>query len=175
MTAVLGGGEWSAARHGRTLPPGKTRYPFYRRLGGPQGCPGRAENLVSTGIQSPNVQPIVSRYTDWATRPTVPISYVNLLGITVILLYVKWSRPMQYTIKYNGYSLCLFLWHHHAELVGSRIQNFRLLFLGCLFRITSLAQPVMRDNIYDFPHPLKEIFDCVNWPSVPTLVHCSDL
>ena len=37
MTAALEGGEWSAARPGRTLPPGKTRYPFYRRLGGPQG------------------------------------------------------------------------------------------------------------------------------------------
>jgi len=37
MTAALEGGEWSAARTGRTLPPGKTRYPFYRRLGGPQG------------------------------------------------------------------------------------------------------------------------------------------
>ena len=36
------GGEWSAARPGRTLPPGKTRYPFYRRLGGPQsGLDGR--------------------------------------------------------------------------------------------------------------------------------------
>ena len=30
--------------------PGKTRYPFYRRLGGPQGWSGRAENLVPTGI-----------------------------------------------------------------------------------------------------------------------------
>ena len=37
MTAALEGGEWSAARPGRTLPPRKTRYPFYRRLGGPQG------------------------------------------------------------------------------------------------------------------------------------------
>jgi len=36
MTAALEGGEWSAARSGRTLPPGKSRYPFYRRLGGPQ-------------------------------------------------------------------------------------------------------------------------------------------
>ena len=43
-------GEWSAARPGRTLPPGKTRYPFYRRLGGPQGRSGRAESLVPTGI-----------------------------------------------------------------------------------------------------------------------------
>ena len=37
MTATLEGGEWSATRPGRTLPPGKTRYPLYRRLGGSQG------------------------------------------------------------------------------------------------------------------------------------------
>ena len=67
MTAALEGGEWSAARLGRTLPPGKTRYPFYRRLGGPQGRSGRAENLVPTGT----VQTVVSRYTDWATGPTL--------------------------------------------------------------------------------------------------------
>jgi len=58
------GGEWSAARPGRTLPPGKTRNPFYRRLGGPQGRYGRAENLVSTEIQSQTVLPVVSRYTE---------------------------------------------------------------------------------------------------------------
>jgi len=51
MTAALEGGEWSAAHPGRTLSPGKNRYPFYRRLGGPQGQSGRAENLVSRTIQ----------------------------------------------------------------------------------------------------------------------------
>ena len=71
MSAALEGGEWSAARLGRTLPPGKSRYTFYRRLGGPQGRSGRAGNLVPTGIRSRTVQPVVSRYTDWATRPTV--------------------------------------------------------------------------------------------------------
>jgi len=70
MTAALEGGEWSAARPGRTSPPGKTRYPLYRRLDGAQGRSGRAENLVPTGIRSQIVQPIVSRYTDWATGPT---------------------------------------------------------------------------------------------------------
>ena len=70
MNAALEGGEWSAARPGRTLPPEKTRYPFYKRLGGPQGRSGRAENLVPTRIRSRTVQPVVSRYTDWATRPT---------------------------------------------------------------------------------------------------------
>ena len=64
MTAALEGGEWSAARPGRTLPLGKTRYPFYRRMGGTQGRYGRAENLVPTGIRSRTVQPVVSRYTD---------------------------------------------------------------------------------------------------------------
>ena len=57
MTAALEGGEWSAARPGRTLPPGKTRYSFYRRLGGPQGRSERAENLVATEIRSRTVQP----------------------------------------------------------------------------------------------------------------------
>ena len=71
-------GEWSAARPGRTLPPGKTRYPFYRRLGGPQGWSGRAENLFPTGIRSRTVQLVISRYTDWATRPTIYI-YINLI------------------------------------------------------------------------------------------------
>ena len=42
MTAALEGGEWSAARPDRTLLPGKARYTFYRRPGGPQGRSGRA-------------------------------------------------------------------------------------------------------------------------------------
>jgi hypothetical protein len=61
-TSALEGGEWSPARSGRSLPPGKTRYPLYRRLGGPQGRSGRAENLAPTGIRSPD-RLALSRYT----------------------------------------------------------------------------------------------------------------
>jgi hypothetical protein len=75
MTAVLEGGEWSAASPGRTLPPGKTRYPFYRRLGETHGRSGRAKNLVPTGIRPRTVQPVVSRYIDWATGPTSITSF----------------------------------------------------------------------------------------------------
>ena len=78
MTAALEGGEWSAAHPGRTLPPEKTRYPLYRRLGGLQGQSGRAENLVPTGIRSRTVQPVVSRYTDWATLPTSTASRMQI-------------------------------------------------------------------------------------------------
>jgi len=70
MNAALEGGEWSAARPDRTLPPGKTQYPFYRKLGGPQGQAEQEENLFPTGIRSWNLQPVVSGYTDWATGPT---------------------------------------------------------------------------------------------------------
>jgi len=53
-----------------SLPPGKKRYPLYRRLCGRQGPSGRAENLVPIGIWSRTAQSVVSRYTYWATRPT---------------------------------------------------------------------------------------------------------
>ena len=82
MTAALEGSEWSATRPGRTLPPGKTRNPFYRRLGGPQGRSGRAENLVTTGIRSRTIKTVVSRYTDWATQPTYGKQAYYLLNIS---------------------------------------------------------------------------------------------
>ena len=57
MTTAVEGDEWSAARPGRTLSPGKTRYPLYRRLDGPQGRSGRAENLAPPGFDTRTVQP----------------------------------------------------------------------------------------------------------------------
>jgi len=58
---------------GLHLPPWKTQYPIYRRLGGPQGRSGRAEILVPTGIRSQTLQPVVSRYTNWATGSIILI------------------------------------------------------------------------------------------------------
>ena len=63
--------ERSAARPGRSLPPGKTRYPFYRRLCGPQGRSGQVRKISPTPVLDPRiVQPVASRFTDWANRPT---------------------------------------------------------------------------------------------------------
>jgi len=62
-------GEGSAS--GRSLPSGKTRYPLYRRLGGPQDRSGEVRKISPpTGFDTRTVQPVVSRYTDWATGPT---------------------------------------------------------------------------------------------------------
>ena len=45
QTSALEGGEGSASRPGSTLLPGKTRYPLYRRLGGPQGRSGQMRKI----------------------------------------------------------------------------------------------------------------------------------
>ena len=45
----------STSRPGHSLPPGKTRYPLYRRLGGPQVGPGQVwKTSPLTGIRSPD-------------------------------------------------------------------------------------------------------------------------
>ena len=54
---------------------GKDPYPLYRRLGGPQGLSGQVRKILSTpGFDPRAVQPVASRYTDYATRPV----YANM-------------------------------------------------------------------------------------------------
>ena len=58
-------GWGSVSRPGRSLPPEKTRYPLYRRLGGPQGRSGQVRKISPTPrFDSRTVQPVASRYTD---------------------------------------------------------------------------------------------------------------
>jgi len=46
------------SRPGRSLPPGKSRYPLYRRMGGTQGRSGQVRKISSpTGIRSPDRPP----------------------------------------------------------------------------------------------------------------------
>jgi len=55
MITVLEGGEGSTSRPRRSLPPGKTRYPSYRRLGELQGRSGQVWKISSpSGIRSPD-------------------------------------------------------------------------------------------------------------------------
>ena len=65
MTTALEGGKGSASRPDRSLPPGKTRYPLYRRLGGPQGRSGQVRKISPPpkGFNPRTVQPVASRYT----------------------------------------------------------------------------------------------------------------
>jgi len=73
MTSALEGGEGSASNPGRYLPPGKTRYQFYRRQGGPQGRSGQVRKISPPPVfDLRTVQSVASRYTNYATWPTPP-------------------------------------------------------------------------------------------------------
>jgi hypothetical protein len=71
MISALVGGEWLAARPGRTLPPGKDPVLIVQEAGWAPGPVWTgAEKLPPPGFNPRTVKPVVSRYTDWATRPT---------------------------------------------------------------------------------------------------------
>ena len=135
---ALEGCEWSSARPGRTLPPGKNRYPLYWRLGGPQGQSGRADNLVPTGIRSRTVQPVVSRYTNWATRPIYFVLLENQTFLHNNQLCTPWFKhPLIEISTHNIFSaplleyvvlspLCLIiftLWFRHGLHTNVYIQH----------------------------------------------------
>ena len=78
----------------RSFPPGKTRYPLYRRLGGPQGWSGQVQKISPPpGFDPRTVQLVASHSTDYATRPT----HVNLTVIKVEIMYSNhiYANPKQ--------------------------------------------------------------------------------
>jgi hypothetical protein len=77
------------------LPLGKTRYPLYRRLGGPQGRSGQVRKISPPpGFDPRTVQPVVSRYTNWATRPTQMnvVPYSGLSQTFLEYLFISFVR-----------------------------------------------------------------------------------
>ena len=52
-----------------------------------------AENLVPTGNRSRTVQPVVSRYTDWATRPTIYLGIYPLPSFIETCLVIFEVKP----------------------------------------------------------------------------------
>jgi hypothetical protein len=75
-----------------TLPPGKTRYPLYRRLGGPQGRSGRVRKISPpSGFDPRTVQPTASCY----TGPRLILEHIKM-GFRVFRReHVEWSNVAQ--------------------------------------------------------------------------------
>ena len=67
------------------LPPGKSRYPLYWRLGGPQGRSGRLQKISpAPGFNPRTVQPVASRYTARA----IPAPGKRCIIIIIIIIVV---------------------------------------------------------------------------------------
>ena len=93
---VVGGQRHTPA----ALPPGKTRYPLYKRLGGPQGQSGRVRKISPSPVFDPRtVQPVASCYADWAISPhttadpiplaTPRLSILPSVSHSLLILYMS--------------------------------------------------------------------------------------
>jgi hypothetical protein len=78
-----------------TLPPGKTRYPLYRRLGGPQGRSGRVRKIwPPTGIRSPE-------------RPPRRLVYICIFVLQNLLtLYLSSNFCIYYAVLSQNLCIC---------------------------------------------------------------------
>ena len=65
-----------------------------------QGRSGRTENLVPAGIRSRTVHPVVSRYTNWAIRPTHKYVQNKIVRFLVSLNPLWQKNPMLNTSKW---------------------------------------------------------------------------
>jgi hypothetical protein len=90
LISALEGNEGSASRPRRNLPTGKTQYPFYSRLGGPQGRCGQVRKMSPPpGFDPRTVQPVGSCYTDYTTRPTgCLVMYIYIYIYIYLYIYI---------------------------------------------------------------------------------------
>ena len=91
MTSALRCGWVVSTTPRAALPPGKSRYPLYRWLDGPQGRSGRVRKISppSLGFDPRTVQPVASRYTDWTipAHATRKLSYFSLLSVSFCVTF----------------------------------------------------------------------------------------
>jgi len=100
MPTALEGGERWASRPGRSLPPGKTRYLLYRRLGGSQSRSGQVWKISPPpGFDPRTVQSVASRYTDYATRPTDFTVRVLYGTACIFSIFIITDSSIKFTLK----------------------------------------------------------------------------
>jgi hypothetical protein len=74
------------------LPPGRTRYSLYIRMGWQQGRYGRVREILPLpGLDPRTVQPVASRYTDWAISVHLCTCILFLLFKTRDVFYQNWQ------------------------------------------------------------------------------------
>ena len=79
--------EVGGQHHGTAdLPPGKARYPLYRRLGWPQNGSRSVRKISpSPGFDPPTVKPIASHFTHYAIPAHVPGVKLRILNFVIHL------------------------------------------------------------------------------------------
>jgi len=100
--------------------PGKTRYPLYRRLGGPQGWFEQVwKKMPPPQFDPRTIHPIASCYTDYATQTTIRVGQCNK---NVCFLSKRW------TIIPTAFS--------HKNISLQQMSRMHKLFLSLLWHFT---------------------------------------
>jgi len=76
------------------LPLGKTRYPLYKKLGGPQGRSGQGRKISPSLEFNPRTaQSLASRYTDWDI-PVHVVKNKHILSVKVTSTLNKYYKNL---------------------------------------------------------------------------------
>ena len=90
------------------LPPGNTRYPLYRRLGGPQGRYGWVRKISAPPAFDPRtVQPVASRYTDELSRPAIRCIRYNIYNVDKGKLEIQCHAFLTSALDGNDWSVSI--------------------------------------------------------------------
>ena len=92
LTSALGGGGWSAPRPDLTSGR-ETRYPVYRKLGGPQGRSEQVRKISPPpGFDPRAVQPVENRYTNYVFPAhiflTVTVNKIMVSSVGIVFYHI---------------------------------------------------------------------------------------
>jgi hypothetical protein len=112
-------GGWSTRHPGRFTPGKETRYPLYRRLGGPQGRSGRVRKISPPPVFDPRtVQPAASRYTR-LSYPGPHHRQISWPKAEFLRKLLESTCPHTSTLRANpipvNHVSCIGTWSHHTE------------------------------------------------------------
>ena len=109
-------GWWSTTRPDRFTPGKETRYPSYRRLGGHQGQSGWVWKILpQPGFDPRTVQPVASRYTDWA----IPAH----MECVIALLICKSCHTVCWNLRFHCTLQCSWHWCHRPWIIKCQYQH----------------------------------------------------
>jgi len=133
------GGEGSASRHHRSLPPGKTWHPLYRRLGGPQSRSGQVRKISpAPGFDPRTVQLVAGRYNDYATRPTKGKKWLYdmiMFSVSVLFPSPHFNFLNSWTVRDIKFPLrCK--WNLRSSGILHRVDSYRR--FGTTYRFRNL-------------------------------------
>jgi len=131
MTTTLEGGEGSTSRPVRSLPPGKTGYPLYRRIVGLHSRCGQVRKISPPpGFDPRTVQPVPTKLPgpqNILSLPNLDYNYISCIGATEWNAFIlKCSfNPLNPELNPICYLLAL-LAHHFLHVSRIRVKSLTL-------------------------------------------------